>query len=110
VAYVSKPQIEDAIVQKFPPPPSPKVNQPPIERRRIPPRPRDAGNAGDAADSDSGGTSENMGLSQNAVLWGEEPQRSGRISGAARPKEQSGVCGDETSRRRNVGGNPKLKT
>jgi len=58
VAYVSKPQIEDAIIAKFPPPPSPKAANPPTDRRRMPPRPRDAGNGGNAGDtdSDSGGT------------------------------------------------------
>jgi type IV secretion system protein VirD4 len=53
VFYVSKPQIEDAILAKFPPPPSPKAaptrdrQPPPVERKRTPPHPR-----GDAEDSD----------------------------------------------------------
>jgi type IV secretion system protein VirD4 len=81
VAYVSKPQIEDAIVQKFPPPPSPKAATPPVERkpidrRRIPPRPKQDDEADDTAADNDGGTGAEM-----------TPQR-----------------------RRNVGGNPKLKT
>lgn len=55
VAYVSKPQIEDAIIAKFPPPPSPKAANPPTERRRMPPRPKDADKTADDADSDSAG-------------------------------------------------------
>jgi type IV secretion system protein VirD4 len=49
VAYVSKPQIENAIAEKFPPPKSEKaVNQPPpVDRRRIPPRPKDADDTDD---------------------------------------------------------------
>ncbi len=58
VAYVSKPQIEDAIISKFPPPVSPKAANPPIERRRMPPRPKnivDNGNTEDSDDSNSAG-------------------------------------------------------
>jgi type IV secretion system protein VirD4 len=51
VSYVSKPQIEDAIIAKFPPPPSPKAAKPPMDRR-MPPRPRDAGNTANAEDAD----------------------------------------------------------
>ncbi|MDR1629505.1 MAG: type IV secretory system conjugative DNA transfer family protein [Oscillospiraceae bacterium] len=86
VAYVSKPQIEDAIVAKFPPPasakamtPGPKAGTPPTERRRMPPRPRDADNAdnsGNAGDTDSDGAGAEM----------------------------------TPSRKRNVGGTPKFKT
>jgi type IV secretion system protein VirD4 len=57
VAYVSKAGIEDAIVSKFPPPPSPKVNQPPTDRRRMPPRPKDAA---DTAGADDGSTGAEM--------------------------------------------------
>ncbi|MCL2342578.1 MAG: type IV secretory system conjugative DNA transfer family protein, partial [Firmicutes bacterium] len=56
VAYVSKPQIEDAIIDKFPPPPSPKTGQPPVERRRMPPPPLDD----DAADTDADGSGAEM--------------------------------------------------
>ena len=70
VAYVSKTGIEDAIVHKFPPPPSPKVNQPPIDRRRLPPRPKDDDDAADG----------------------------------------NGAEMTPVQRKRNVGGNPKLKT
>ncbi|MCL2342922.1 MAG: type IV secretory system conjugative DNA transfer family protein [Firmicutes bacterium] len=54
VAYVSKSQIEDEIIKKFPPPPSPKVNQPPMNRKRIPPRPREDDTAGKTDGTDSG--------------------------------------------------------
>ena len=66
VAYVNKPQIEDAIIAKFPPPVSPKAmttgtkaaNQP-IEQRR-PPRPRDADNGKNTDDTDSDGAGAEM--------------------------------------------------
>ena len=38
------------------------------------------------------------------TLWEEEPQRSGRISAAPPPKEQSGVCGDEARASPRMGG------
>lgn len=55
VAYVSKPQIEDAIITKYPPPISPQAARPPTERRRMPPQPKGAAdNAGDTDDSSAG--------------------------------------------------------
>ena len=50
--YVSKPQIEDAIIAKFPPPVSPKAANAPAERRRMPPRPKDIVDNGNTEDSD----------------------------------------------------------
>ena len=55
VAYVSKPQIEDAIIAKYPPPISAKAAYPPTDRRRMPPRPKGAADtAGDTDDSSAG--------------------------------------------------------
>lgn len=55
VAYVSKPQIEDAIIEKFPPPVSSKAARLPTDRRRMPPRPKGAADhAGEADDSSTG--------------------------------------------------------
>ncbi|MFA7075232.1 MAG: TraM recognition domain-containing protein [Candidatus Izemoplasmatales bacterium] len=53
VAYVSKSQIEDAIILKFPPPVSPKASNPPTDRHRMPPQPKGA--AGNAEDGDDSG-------------------------------------------------------
>lgn len=74
VSYVSKLQIEDSIVAKFPTPPSPKAVYPPAERRRMPPFPMDIDNRAEDADeakSDSAGAEmtpsprkRNMGSSQ----------------------------------------------
>ena len=55
VSYVSKPQIEDAIIAKFPPPVSPKAAHPPTERRRMPPRPKGAAETDDNDDDSSAG-------------------------------------------------------
>jgi type IV secretion system protein VirD4 len=85
VAYVSKADIEDAILAKFPPPPSTKAATPPVERkpidrRRIPPRPKDVPETDTGEDDDS--SDDGNGTGAEMTL----------------------------QRRRNVGGNPKLKT
>ena len=54
VSYVSKPQIEDAIIAKFPPPPSPKAASHPTDRRRMPIKQSNTARADDD-DSDGGG-------------------------------------------------------
>ena len=54
VAYVSKPQIEDAIIAKYPPPVSAKAARPPTERRRMPPRPKGAADTAEDDDSSAG--------------------------------------------------------
>jgi type IV secretion system protein VirD4 len=84
VAYVSKTQLEDAIIAKFPPPQSRKTNQPHFERRRIPPGGKNAGGAvGDADDDNNTGSSAGSG---------------------------GGTGAEMAPRRRNVGAGPKLKT
>jgi len=63
VQYVSKPQIEDSIVAKFPPPLSAKAMssaEPTIDRRRMPPRPKDIDSGKNSGDTDSDGTGTEM--------------------------------------------------